>query len=472
MIYLKRQIKKIYKNWSNDPYIYEKNKSGKYQFITYKEFIEKSLGIAKYLLNNNYKNKTIILLSDNSINLMAFDLAITLYVGKSAIICKEWKKQDIEEAIDEIKADLIVYSDKYKNVVDEIKKDINIDTLSMENTCYPFNKELLNLKVKKYNTISKVVFSSGTTGKSKGVKLTIRNIFSGLDSLQKRCHLNHDDYAYMFLPMHHTYASICHFMYSLITGHRLYLASSTANIGKELLETNPTVFCCVPLVLNNLYSAYKDNIDMAFGKNIRMIICGGAPLSKEIRQVFKNKNLCLMQTYAMTETSSSFTLAYPNSDDLYSAGEIYEDIDVKIANKNEDGIGEIIVKGDNVFKGYTNKTLNRIVFDQDGYFHTGDLGYIKNKKLYIKGRKNKILLTSNGENVYAESIEKRIQEKDNNINAVKAYIKNDKIAVNIYVKQDIDIESIILNYNSEVPKYERIDYYNLYLDSIDARLKQ
>ena len=327
-----------------------------------------------------------------------------------------------------------------------------------------------DLKVKRSNAISKIVFSSGTTGKSKGVKLTVKNIYSGLNSLQKRCHLTHDDYAYMFLPMHHTYASICHFMYSLVTGHRLYLASSTSNIAKELLETNPTIFCCVPLVLNNLYNAYKEDIDKAFGTNIRCVICGGAPLSKEIRKAFKDKKMCLMQTYAMTETSSSFTLAYPFHDDLESAGEIYEDIDVKVIDKDNNGIGEIIVKGNNVFQGYTNKELNKLVFDKNGYFHTGDLGYIKSKKLYIFGRKKKILVTSNGENVDAETIENSIKEKDSSIVEVKAYIKDDKIAVNIYVKGELD-SSIIDKYNEEVPKYERISSFTIYKDSIDTRLK-
>ena len=466
MINLNKQIKTIYNDWGNDPYIYEKDKSGKYQYITYKEFIEKSLGIAKYLLDNNYKNKTIMLLSDNSINLMLYDLAITFFVGKSTILCKEWKKNDIEEGIKEIKADLLIYSDKYK----DLAKNLNINTMSIENIDYPFTKYLLNLKVKRSNAISKIVFSSGTTGKSKGVKLTLKNIYSGLNSLQKRCHLTHDDYAYMFLPMHHTYASICHFMYSLVTGHRLYLASSTSNIAKELLETNPTIFCCVPLVLNNLYNAYKEDVDKAFGTNIRCVICGGAPLSKEIRKAFKDKKMCLMQTYAMTETSSSFTLAYPFHDDLESAGEIYEDIDVKVIDKDNNGIGEIIVKGNNVFQGYTNKELNKLVFDKNGYFHTGDLGYIKSKKLYIFGRKKKILVTSNGENVDAETIENSIKEKDSSIVEVKAYIKDDKIAVNIYVKGEID-SSIIDKYNEEVPKYERISSFTIYKDSIDTRLK-
>ena len=142
MINLNKQIKTIYNDWGNDPYIYEKDKSGKYQYITYKEFIEKSLGIAKYLLDNNFKNKTIMLLSDNSINLMLYDLAITFFVGKSAILCKEWKKNDIEEGIKEITADLLIYSDKYKDLV----KDLNINTMSIENIDYPFTKYLLNGK--------------------------------------------------------------------------------------------------------------------------------------------------------------------------------------------------------------------------------------------------------------------------------------------------------------------------------------
>ena len=358
MINISKQINNIYKEWSNDNYIYEKDKSNIFKPITYKDFIEKTLSISKYLIDNGYKDKTIILLSENSINLLACDLAITLYVGRSSIICKEWNKQDILESIEEISANLIIYSNRYKEIV----KELNIDSISMENIPFNFTNDLLNLKIKENNEIAKIVFSSGTTGKSKGVLLTLKNIYSGLDSLQKRCHLTHEDYAYMFLPMHHTYASVCHFMYSLVTGHRLYLSSSTTNIGKELLEVNPTIFCCVPIVIKRLYEAYQDNIDKAFGNKIKYIICGGAPLEKKYRKLFKDKNLCLMQTYALTETSSAFTLAYPNNDDLESAGEIYEDIDVKVINEDKDGIGEIIVKGDNVFQGYTDNNLNKIVF--------------------------------------------------------------------------------------------------------------
>ena len=99
MIYLKRQIKRIYNTWGNDPYMYEKNENGIYKSKSYKEFIEESLSIASFLLNKNYKNKTGLLLSENNIKLMECDLAISFYVGRSAIVCREWTIKDLLDGI-------------------------------------------------------------------------------------------------------------------------------------------------------------------------------------------------------------------------------------------------------------------------------------------------------------------------------------------------------------------------------------
>jgi long-subunit acyl-CoA synthetase (AMP-forming) len=335
-----------------------------------------------------------------------------------------------------------------------------------------FSEELLDMTIKNQNKVAKIVFSSGTTGKSKAVMLSLKNIFAGYASLNRRCNLSHKDSAYLFLPLNHTYAAVYNFMYSLVGGYSLYLASSTQNIGRELLESNPTVFCAVPLVFNNLLAAYKDNINMAFGKNIKYLFCGGAPIAKETRQIFKDKGLFLMQAYALSETSSSLCIAYPGDDDLESVGTIFEDMDVKVDNPDKDGVGEIIVKGESVFLGYTDKSLTKRVFDDKGYFHTGDLGYIKNNKIFLKGRKKKMLLSSNGENIMAESIEEGIKKLDSNIKDVKAYIKNDKLACDIYVTCDIDADKIVETYNKDVPKYERVEIYSVIKDSIDVRLKQ
>ncbi len=469
---LKSIIKRDYYKWNKDPYIYEKNNDDKYEYITFGEFISNSLGIAKYLIDKGYKNKKIIIISENSSKLMEFDLAVSFYVGVSAVVSKEWKLNDLLGGIEELKADLIIYSDRYEELVKEVKKQVKIDILSMKSVKVKFDESLLELPIKNQNKVAKIVFSSGTTGKSKGVMLSLRNIFAGYPSLLRRCDLSHKDSAYLFLPLNHTYAAVYNFMYSLVGGFSLYLASSTQNIGRELLESNPTVFCAVPLVFNNLLAAYKDNINMAFGKNIKYLFSGGAPISKETRQIYKDKGLFLMQAYALSETSSSLCIAYPGDDDLESVGTIFEDMDVKVDNPDKDGIGEIIVKGESVFLGYTDPSLTKRVFDKKGYFHTGDLGCIKNHKIFLKGRKKKMLLSSNGENIMAESIEEGIKKLDKHIGDVKAYIKNDKLACDIYVDGEIDADTIIETYNKDVPKYERVEIYKVIKDSIDVRLKQ
>ena len=471
MISLKRTLKTNYKKWYNDPYVYEKV-DDKFVPITFGKFIEESLGIADYLIKKGYKNKNIMIFSENNTKMMETDLAVSLYVGVSAVVSKEWKLDDLLDGIEDLKPACLIYSSRFTDLVKELKKHVKIDTICLDDLKTKYSDSLFDMKIKDYDRCAKIVFSSGTTGKSKGVKLSLRNIFFGYDSLCRRCKFDHNDSTYLFLPLNHTYANVYNFMFSLIAGYSIYLASSTANIGKELLEVNPTIFCAVPLVFNNMLAAYKENVNMAFGKNIKYLFCGGAPLSKETRQIYKDKGLNLMQAYALSETASSFAIAYPYKDDLESAGAIFEDIDVKVYEPDKDGVGEIIVKGDNVFLGYTDKSLTKRVFDSEGYFHTGDLGYIKNGNIILKGRKKKMLLTSNGENIIAASIEDKIKGMNEAIKDVKAYIKDDKLAVNVYVDKEIDVDEVIKEYNKIVPAYERIKYHKVFNDSIDTRLKQ
>ena len=314
-MYLKSVIKRDYNKWYDDPYIYEKV-NDKYDYITFGKFIEKSLGIANDLIKKGYKNKRIMIISENSTKLMEVDIAVTFYVGLCAIVSKEWKKADLIQGIDELKADLLLYSDNYKDVVKDVLKERSIDSMNLNDLDTTFNSNLFDLPIKSNNKPAKIVFSSGTTGKSKAVMLSLKNIFAGYNSLVRRCPFNHKDSTYLFLPLNHTYANVYNFMYSLVAGYKIYLASSTANIGRELLEVNPTIFCAVPLVFNNLLDAYKDNINMAFGTNIKYLFCGGAAISKETRKIYKDKGLNMMQAYALSETASSLAIAYPYKDDL------------------------------------------------------------------------------------------------------------------------------------------------------------
>lgn len=468
-------LKNNYEKWKNKEYIFEKkNEESQFESKTFGEFIEDTYSLANYLLNNNLKNKKIIIFGDNSYNLMISDLAVTAFVGTSVVIAKDLKENRIIKIIESIDAKAIIYDDKKQDVVEKIKEQCNVRYIKMSAFSTILEKvEMFNLTEKDINECSKIVFSSGTTGLSKGVMLSIKNIFSGYEDLRRRVQFTENDKDYLFLPLNHTYGNIYNFYYSIVDGYSIYLASSASNIAKELLEVNPTIFCAVPLVYQKMIDAYGKNLHNAFGKNIKYLFCGGALCTKEMRQAYINFNF--LQAYALSETASSFSIDYPDKRDNYSCGTIFESIDAKIYDPDSEGIGEIIVKGDNVFLGYIDENLTKKVFDENGYFHTGDLGYIKENKLYLKGRKKKILVGTNGENVDVEALINYIITLNSNIKNVKLYMNEDnKLTADIYVSQienNGDISNTIEKYNGNVLKHEKIIEYNLIEDKDENRLK-
>lgn len=463
-------LKEAFDKWKDRDYIYQKE-NGKFIAKTFKIFIEDVYSLASYLLENNLKDEKIIIYGENSYELMVADIAVTGFVGISVIVNKDLKEESIIKMIKEIDAKAIIYDDNKKDIAQKVIEQCNVQHINMKNYKEILNKvELFNLQIRNENICSKIVFSSGTTGPSKGIKLSIKNIFSGYKDLRRRVQFNENDIDYLFLPLNHTYGDIYNFYYSLIDGYRIYLSSSVSNIANELLEVNPSMFCAVPLVYQKLLDRYKENIDIAFGNNIKYLFCGGAICTKEMRYAFKNLNF--LQAYALSETASSFSIDYPDKRDDYSCGTIFESIDAKIYNPNEEGIGEIIVKGDNVFLGYLDEELNKSAFDENGYFHTGDLGRIENNKLYLKGRKKKILLGANGENIDVESLSKLLISLNDSITNVKLFLNKEKLNAIIYViNKDINIKEILERYNNQVIKYERIENYELIIDSIEKRMK-
>jgi long-chain acyl-CoA synthetase len=162
---------------------------------------------------------------------------------------------------------------------------------------------------------------------------------------------------------------------------------------------------------------------------------------------------------------------YHNEDDFDSDGTIFENLEVKINQPDNDGIGEILVRGENITPGYYgNPELTIQAIDSDGFFHTGDLGKIVDQKIYVKGRKKRIILLSNGENIYPDDIEP-LFEKYEHINKAKVYERNRQIFAIIYCDEIIDLEPIIKSVNLELPKYSRIQCFDQKLDQIGVRIK-
>lgn len=464
MIKINEIIKNAYKNWKDKDYIFEKQ-NNEFRSINYGEFIKKVNSLAHELIDKGLKDKKIIVFGPNSTYYMITDLAILAYVGTSVNINCQTGKDELIKIIRLLEIDTIIYDERQENLFKEVKKEVEqieyigmqtiIDNLDTKRTMYDFED-------KDENTCSKIIYSSGTTSEPKGIMLSLKNIFSGWIPLQMRTPFSEEDSVYLFLPLHHTYANIYNFIYSLLSGLSIYLCSGIENIEKELKEVNPTIFCAVPLIYKKIYINNKDRLKSAFGTSIKYLYCGGAKFDVEIRKKYKDCELPMLEAYALTETASSFSIEYPNKDDFESVGTIFENIDVKIINKDKDDIGEIVVKGDNVFLGYVNnEKLTKSVFTEDGYFITGDYGYINNNKLYIVGRKSDVIVGENGEKVYQKEIEKSIKEYSSDILKVQAFFKDNKVNYKIFIKEgsDVKVEEIIKDYNGKVTNKDCIKFY-------------
>ena len=181
----------------------------------------------------------------------------------------------------------------------------------------------------------------------------------------------------------------------------------------------------------------------------------------------------MMQAYGLSETSSSIAISYPFDDDLESTGTLFENLDIKIYEPDENQVGELIVKGDALFIGYANdENATKTAFDSEGYFHTGDMAFIKDNRLFFVGRKKRIIITNNGENVSPDEVEAKLEQIEP-IKKATIYQKENKICATLYVDNlDIDYNNIITDFNNNVPKYQRIDEFEVVDNSIDKRLKQ
>lgn len=488
MYILQEILKEDYKKWKDRPYIYTK-KDDKYVHTTFGSLIKKSIYLAESLQAKGLKNKRFLIYGENSVEWMEADLAIMGYLGLSIGIDKEWKLRDLINIVKNFNVEVIVYSECKKNIIEDLKEEFpQLIYISMQND-FPMligegekinstKRDLFDLEENSYTEPIKVVFSSGTTSFPKAVLLKQKNLFAGYESLMKRTPLNETDKIYLFLPLHHTYAGIYNFILSLIYGPEIYLSTGVQNIATELQEVKPTIMCAVPLILYRMYEAVNSDsskLNYAFGGNIKYLFTGGAKIDRNLKRIYKNEGINLLEAYALSETASSFAIEYPNLEEIDCVGTIFEDLDVKIDKPDENGIGEIICKGDCVFCGYLNNDIaTRQAFDEDGYFHTGDLGYIKNNNLFITGRKKRVILFSNGENIYPENIENRIIEKDSNINSVKVYLYDSKLKADIYLKKENarDYHKIIEEVNEEGSKFEKITFFEIFIDSVDVRMKQ
>ncbi len=287
-----------------------------------------------------------------------------------------------------------------------------------------------------------LLFTSGTTDQAKAVMLSHHNVCSNLMAMSRMIFLGTEDTLLSVLPLHHTYECSCGFLCPIYRGSTIAVCEGLRYIQKNMQESHATIMLVVPLMLETFYVRImktinadpltarkfklgikisklllKIRIDQRrqifkqihdnFGGKMRLFISGGAPIDPKVLKGMNELGFLSIQGYGLTECSPILAVNRDVDYKDYSAGMSLPDVDIKIVDPDEKGIGEICGRGTNVMLGYyDNPEATAAVIDQDGFFHTGDLGYIdEDGFVVITGRKKNVIVTKNGKNIFPEEIE-------------------------------------------------------------------
>lgn len=523
---------------SNNAFIIKEKIEDKieYKYITYTDFYEDINSLGTGLLHLGLHNKKIVIIGKNCYEWILSYISILNGVGITVPLDKGLKENEIISSVIRSNADAIIFEKEYLEIVNKIKETTNLKTYICMT---PFKNEetkdssILNLQeiinlgkdlLKHGNSnyidsiidsekMSSIVFTSGTSSASKAVMLCHKNIASNIYDMQCTEKIYDSDVNIAFLPFHHMFGSTG-ILFFLAHGATNVFCDGLRHVQKNLVEYKVSVFVCVPLLLEAMYKKIIIEIDKQgktrlinfatklskfllkfkidvrrklfkqvinqLGGNLRLVISGASGIDKKVAEGFNNFGILTIQGYGLTETAPVLAAENIAAMKLGSCGVPMLNVDLKIDNPNEEGIGEIVVKGPNVMLGYYENEESTSEVLKDGWFYTGDLGYLdKDGFLFITGRKKNVIVLKNGKNVYPEEIENIISNleyisesmvygkpKNDDYTVSVKVVYNEKIMKDKYNKTSEDeIREIIWNdikkINMQLPNYKHIKHLDI-----------
>ena len=464
---IKELIYNSAKTYANNIAFVVKHQEGKnktYENITYKMLLEQINALGTKLYSMGLKNKRIAILGRNRYEWTLGHLTSLLGGIISVPLDKDLQVDELENSLIRSKADAIYFDEKYIEKIEEIKNRNNtnvkeyicmskiagydyIHTLKEEGQklLEEGNKEYISAKIDE-NAMNILLFTSGTTSKSKAVMLSQKNIASNVYAMQRVEDIRSTDSNLAFLPMHHIFGSTC-LIVMLACGVRTSFPDGLRYVAQNLKEYEVSLFVGVPLLVEAIYNKvvkeidkqgktkliknairvsnfllklhidirrklFKPIIDQLGGK-MRFVISGGAPLDPKIQKGFIDLGINVAQGYGLTETSPVIAAENMYKSRTGSIGVPMENVTVEIVNKDDNGIGELRAKGPNVMLGYyeNDEETNKVL--KDGWFYTGDLGYIdKDGFIFITGRQKNMIVLKNGKKIFPEEIETLVNRID------------------------------------------------------------
>lgn len=477
--------------------------------ITYSQFASDIEALASSLLKLNLKR--VCLISPNRYEWFVSYLAVTTSNMVVVPLDKSLPDNEIINLIERSECDAIIYDSKYENAISESKKKIpDLVAINM-NTNY---KNLLSDGYKmdhsNYDSIkidnkkmTIMLFTSGTTSISKAVMLSQEAICNDLYALSQMIKITPDDTFLSFLPLHHTFESTTTFLFGTSCGITIAICDGLKYIQKNLVEYKVTGFVCVPLMLEIMYKKITKGIEKQhkttlvrvmrklfkhapinvkrkvfksildnFGGKLRNIVTGGAAMDKATLQGYNDFGLDIHQGYGLTETSPVIAGENSFKKKIGSCGLPLPTVNIKIDNPDKDGIGEIIVDTPTIMLGYYKNDAATKEVIVDGWFHTGDLGYIdKDGYLFITGRKKDMIVLKNGKKIFPEEIEALINKLPYiSESMVFGYVEDTKNDRN----SDVVLYAKLVYNKDEIKKFvsDESKYYDYIFNDIKTKINK
>ena len=519
-------IRDIINNSSNkykDKIAIREKKNKKIVSYTYGQLRDDVYALGTKLIDMGLKDKHIAIVGENSYNWIVSYLAIITGVGVAVPLDKELDSEQISKLLEKGDASAVLFSKGFLSSIDEIIENSKLEFAACLNdtdkytdvqTLINEGRQLINEGSTVYedsivnvNELNVIMFTSGTTGFNKGVMISQNNLLVNIEVACKAFGIYHKTVA--VLPFHHIYENVCGMIAPITVGMTLFINDSLKYLSKDLKLAQPELEIMVPLFLEtmeksiraqlkrmNLEKTFENSIKFSnfllkfgidlrrllfrkvhanFGGKLKAIVCGGAALKPELITFFGDIGITIHNGYGITECTPLISVNLNKKGDHFSVGKIFSSCQVKIDNKNEEGIGEILVKGPNVMMGYYKDDESNEKSFTNGWFRTGDYGSIDaDKNLVICGRKKNLIVLSNGKNVHPEELEGYIYEMMPYVKESLVYIDKNKkgsevISTYVYLDQDFssgksleELESILKEdlkkVNKKLPSFKKIQH--------------
>lgn len=527
---LKDMLNKTKNLYGDKPAYKIRIEEGKYKIYTHNEvrYMVDCLGTA--LINLGLKDKRIAVIGENRYEWEIAYLSIVCGTGIVVPLDKSLPDNELESLIERSDIEAIFYTKKHADAIEKIKFSeknklkhlISMDIEEHTEGIYSQselievgkklleegNTEFVDAKINP-KEMNIMLFTSGTTSQSKVVCLSHKNICTNLMDLGSILDITSDDVFLSVLPIHHVFECTVGFLLSLYKGAQTVFCDGIKHIVENLNEYKVTCMACVPAIYERIFGLikkgiekqgrleevlaaeekYKDasmeekkevfkDIHEMLGGNIRLFISGAAALDSTIEEKYRLLGFNLVQGYGLTETSPVIAIGTNKYYKTGTIGKSVPSVKVKVVDKNEEGIGELVAKGPSIMLGYyDNDKANKEVF-KCGWFYTGDLAKMDDEGyIYICGRKKSVIVLKNGKNIFPEEMEnlvnkiegvtesfvfgKQLSEDKENIKInVKIVFDRAKVKDVYKVETDEEIYQAILNQikeiNQTMPKYKAI----------------